>query len=132
MGIFDKKEEKAQDTTTKDVVAVKEAKVVTPKESHSPQRFEKIASIISPVVSEKAHVLSSVGKYVFRVTKKANKKTIKSEVEKEHKVTVMDVNIVNIPRKRRTVARDRGYQKSYKKAIVTVKKGQHIAALETA
>lgn len=125
MGIFDKKEEETKEAEA----AVKDAKVTDVKQE---DKKEEIILALVPVITEKAHNLASSGKYVFRVAKKSTKKGIAREVKKQHSVDVESVNIVNQPRKRRSVGRNRGYQQSYKKAIVTVKKGQHIAAFETA
>ncbi len=88
--------------------------------------------IIAPIVTEKSHSSAQKGKYTFKVARSTNKKIVAKLIADIYKVTVTDVNIVNIPRKRRTVKYDRGYQKAFKKAIVTVKKGDHIAAFDLA
>ncbi len=89
--------------------------------------------IEAPVISEKSHDLSSKhGKYVFRVAKAASKHAIKKAVEEIYKVHVEQVNVSTVPRKRRTIKYDRGFQKSYKKATVTLKAGEHITAFDLA
>jgi len=65
-------------------------------------------------------------KYIFKVVKKANKIEIKKVIEKKHKVDVIKVNIINIPKKPRRLRNVTGYKKGYKKAIVTIKHGQKI------
>jgi large subunit ribosomal protein L23 len=86
--------------------------------------------IKKPVISEKSVSQGGVNKYTFLVDKTANKKTVADAVSQLFKVKVEDVNIVNIPGKlkrfRRTVAR----RSDRKKAIVTVKKGEHINLFE--
>ena len=51
--------------------------------------------ILFPVVTEKSTNLSSENKIVFKVHYKANKKTVKKNVEKIFKVNVTKVNILN-------------------------------------
>ena len=82
--------------------------------------------IISPIVTEKSTNLSEQNKIVFKVNVNFNKKLIKKNVEKIFKVDVTKVNIVN-KRSRIKVNRGRKSKVSgYKKAIVTLKKGQNI------
>ena len=52
-------------------------------------------SIRSPIITEKATILSEQNKTVFKVHNKANKKTIKKNIEKIFKVNVIKVNIIN-------------------------------------
>ena len=83
-------------------------------------------SILSPVVTEKSTNLTEINKVVFKVNSLADKKTIKKSVEKIFKVNVIKVNIVN---KQRRVKLARGKKvkvRGYKKAIITLKKGQNI------
>ena len=82
--------------------------------------------IISPIVTEKSTNLSEQNKIVFKVPKKANKKNLKKNVEKIFKVNVTKINIIN-KRNRIKVTRGRKVKvKGYKKAIITLKKGQNI------
>ena len=82
--------------------------------------------ILSPLVTEKSTNLSEQNKIVFKVPSRANKKNLKSNIEKIFKVNVTKVNIIN--KKNRTkFTRGRTIKiKGYKKAIVTLKKGQSI------
>ena len=82
--------------------------------------------IISPVVTEKSTNLSDQSKIIFKVPKKANKFNLKKNIEKIFKVDVTKINIIN--KKARTkVSRGKKIKVSgYKKAIVTLKKGQSI------
>ena len=82
--------------------------------------------IISPVVTEKSTNLSGLNKIVFKVHKNANKKNIKSNIEKIFKVNVTKVNIIN-KQNRTKLTRGRKVKISgFKKAIITLKKGQSI------
>ena len=82
--------------------------------------------ILSPLVTEKSTNLSEQNKIVFKVPSKANKKNIKSNIEKIFKVNVTKVNIIN-KQNRIKLTRGRKVKVSgFKKAIITLKKGQSI------
>ena len=82
--------------------------------------------ILSPVVTEKSTNLSELNKIVFKVPDGANKKNLKKNIEKIFKVNVTKVNIVN-KKTRLKLTRGRKVKViGYKKAIITLKKGQNI------
>jgi len=82
--------------------------------------------IISPFVTEKSTNLSQHNKIVFKVPNNSNKKILKKNIEKIFKVNVIKVNIIN-KQSRSKISRGRKIKISgYKKAIVTLKKGQSI------
>ena len=82
--------------------------------------------IISPIVTEKSTNISEQNKIVFKVHYKANKINLKKNIEKIFKVNVTKINIIN---KRSKIKITRGRKvkvAGFKKAIVTLKKGQNI------
>ena len=82
--------------------------------------------IISPFVTEKSTNLSEQNKIVFKVPDRANKDNLKKNIEKIFKVNVIKINIIN-KRNRTTFTRGRKVKISgFKKAIITLKKGQSI------
>ena len=83
-------------------------------------------SIRNPIITEKATILSEYNKTVFKVHSGANKKTIKKNIEKLFKVTVVKVNIINTKRKKKIKQGKISIKPGYKKAIITLKKGQSI------
>ena len=83
-------------------------------------------TIVSPVITEKSTNLSSYNKVVFKVNRSADKKIIKKRIEKIFKVNVIKVNIINKRNKIKNVRGRRVKVKGYKKAIITLKKGQSI------
>ncbi len=89
-------------------------------------KIHYLDKIISPNVTEKSTSLSEFNKVVFKVNKNANKKSIKQNIEKIFKVKVVKVNTVNIREKVKMVRNKKAYKSGYKKAIVTLKKGQSI------
>ncbi len=85
--------------------------------------FDKI---LSPLVTEKSTNLSEQNKIVFRVPVDANKKNLKTNIEKIFKVNVTKINMIN-KKNRIKLTRGRKVKVSgFKKAIVTLKKGQSI------
>ena len=82
--------------------------------------------IISPLVTEKSTNLSEQNKIIFKVNSKANKKNLKQNIEKIFKVNVTKVNIINKKTRMKTTRGKKVRVKGYKKAIVTLKKGQNI------
>ena len=82
--------------------------------------------IISPLVTEKSTILSEQNKIVFKVPMNANKINLKKNIEKIFKVNVIKVNIIN-KQNREKLTRGRKIKVSgFKKAIITLKKGQSI------
>jgi len=83
-------------------------------------------TIISPNITEKATSLSELNKVVFKVHDGASKSTIKKNIEKIFKVNVVKINTINLKGKSKIVKNKKSYKSGYKKAIVTLKKGQSI------
>ena len=82
--------------------------------------------IISPLLTEKSTNLSELNKIVFKVPSKSNKNNLKKSIEKIFKVNVTKINIIN---KKNRIKLTRGKKvkvSGFKKAIVTLKKGQNI------
>ena len=89
-------------------------------------KIHYLDTIISPNVTEKSTSLSEFNKVVFKVSKNANKKLIKKNIEKIFKVNVVKINTINIREKIKMVRNKKAYKSGYKKAIITLKKGQSI------
>tara|TARA_B100000401_G_C52797190_1_gene716539 strand:- start:280 stop:576 length:297 start_codon:yes stop_codon:yes gene_type:complete len=83
-------------------------------------------NIISPIVTEKSTNMSEHNKIVFKVNKNFNKKLIKKNIEKIFKVDVTKINIVNKKAKIKSTRGKKVKVPGFKKAIVTLKKGQNI------
>tara|TARA_B110000467_G_C18143960_1_gene380382 strand:+ start:331 stop:624 length:294 start_codon:yes stop_codon:yes gene_type:complete len=82
--------------------------------------------ILSPLVTEKTTNLSEQNKIVFKVPNGANKKNLKTNIEKIFKVNITKINIIN-KQSRTKIAKGKKIKVSgYKKAIITLKKGQSI------
>ena len=83
-------------------------------------------TIISPVLTEKSTNLSEQNKIVFKVPYSANKKNLKKNLEKIFKVNVTKINIINKKTRDKTTRGKKVKMLGYKKAIITLKKGQNI------
>ena len=82
--------------------------------------------ILSPVITEKSTNLNALNKLTFKVSKDANKSSIKQSIEKLYKVEVIKVNTILSKSKIKVVRGKLGRKTGYKKAIVTLKEGQTI------
>jgi large subunit ribosomal protein L23 len=90
------------------------------------KKFHYLDTIISPNVTEKSTSLSDFNKVVFKVSVNANKKNIKKSIEKIFKVNVIRVNTINMKGKTKIIKNKKTFKTGYKKAIITLKKGQSI------
>ena len=82
--------------------------------------------ILSPLVTEKTTNLSDQNKVVFKVPLTANKKNLKNNIEKIFKVNVTKINIINKQNRTKLTRGKKVKVSGFKKAIVTLKKGQTI------
>jgi large subunit ribosomal protein L23 len=88
--------------------------------------------IVRPLMTEKSTKLKENDKYSFVVHNDANKIMVENAVKRIFNVTPLSVNILNIKGKKKRVRSKYGYTSDYKKAVVTVKKGEKIAIFEGA
>lgn len=92
---------------------------------------EKLSKVlIEPIITEAATAAMENNKYVFKIAADADKFQIRKAVEKIYKVTVEKVNTIKIPKKARTRGRVTGWKSAYRKALVTLKKGDKIDIFE--
>ena len=82
--------------------------------------------ILSPFVTEKSTNLSDQNKIIFKVPNKANKINLKKNIEKIFKVNVIKINIINKQPRKNIVKGKKVKLMGFKKAIITLKKGQNI------
>ena len=90
------------------------------------KKINFIDSIRQPIITEKATILSEQNKTVFKVHSGANKINIKKNIEKLFKVNVVKINIINTKTKKKMKQGRLSTKSGYKKAIITLKKGQSI------
>jgi large subunit ribosomal protein L23 len=82
--------------------------------------------IVSPVITEKATMLSEHNKVVFKVARTATKPQIKAAVEKLFDVKVKSVNTLVTEGKVKVFRGRLGQRSDVKKAIVTLEDGHSI------
>lgn len=119
--LFDKKQKKP---------AASERKEVAPATTavHLPQKPTRVAHkiLIKPIITEKATGLETFNKYTFEASRGANKIEIKKAVKELYNVEPIDVRIVVVKGKDVRYGRVSGRTKKWKKAIITLAKGQKI------
>jgi len=107
------------------------------KEEGSPKpvksNFSRIAGVnvlVRPLITEKATNLSASGKYVFVISRQANKISVARAIEAAYGVKPVAVNIMNMEGKRVSRGKVNGQRSDWRKAIVTLKPGQTIKIYE--
>jgi len=95
--------------------------------------FDIYKIIKEPHITEKAGILADQNKYVFKVYPRANKVEVKKAIEALYRVKVDKVHMVHSAPKKRRLGRHQGWRqglkKGFKKAIVSLKKGDKIELL---
>ena len=98
------------------------------KLNNNQERLLKI--ILAPHISEKAtYIGEKNNQTIFRVLSDATKKEIKDAIEllwKEQKIEVKNVQTINVKGKRKRVGRFIGRRNDWKKAIISIEKGQEL------
>jgi large subunit ribosomal protein L23 len=87
--------------------------------------------IIRPLITEKNTNLMMFNKYSFEVARESTKPQIKRAIERIFKVSVVNVRTLNVRGKKRRRGREFGYQRDWKKAIVTLVEGDRIDLFES-
>ena len=90
------------------------------------KKISYLDSIIQPIITEKATGLSEQNKVLFKVRNDASKTSIKKNIEKIFKVNVTKINIINKQNRTKITRGKKVKVSGYKKAIITLKKGQSI------
>ncbi|MFN0145566.1 MAG: 50S ribosomal protein L23 [Dehalococcoidia bacterium] len=88
------------------------------------------AVLLRPLVTEKTTVLTALDKYVFEVDIRANKNQIKEAVQIAFNVRVAEVNTLVMKGKPKRFGRKTTLRPDWKKAIVTLVKGDKIEMFE--
>ncbi|HEV7157647.1 MAG TPA: 50S ribosomal protein L23 [Caulobacteraceae bacterium] len=83
-------------------------------------------TILAPVITEKATLLSDHNKVVFKVAIDATKEDVAAAVEELFKVKVVKVNTLIQKGKTKRFRGHKGRRSDIKKAIVTLEEGQSI------
>ncbi len=82
--------------------------------------------IIRPIITEHSYDVMEDNVYTFEVAKDANKIEIKNAIQQIFDVTVVKVNVMNVKPKPKRVRYQKGYTRTWKKAMVTLAEGDSI------
>ncbi len=97
---------------------VKAVRKAASKLSYLPESLTKV--LVNPHITEKSTDLAEKNKYIFKVSRQANKTEIKRAIEGLYGVRVQKVNVINIPAKKRRLGGIEGFRQGYRKAIVSL------------
>ena len=86
--------------------------------------------LVRPLITEKATNLGAQDKYVFVVSRAANKIEVAKAVQAAYGVKPLRVNLVNVMGKKVSRGKVRGQRSDWRKAIVTLAKGETIKIYE--
>jgi large subunit ribosomal protein L23 len=86
--------------------------------------------LVEPVLSEKTNTMREAGKYVFKVDPRATKLDIKEAVRRLFKVNPVSCQVMMVAGKPKRLRYRKGTTPTWKKAIVTLTKGEKIALFE--
>lgn len=126
------KKKSTAETSMKDLYSDEGTKkVAKSKKLKSESRYDgAFRVLIKPLVTEKATELGAKNKYVFVIASKANKIEVAKAINVVYGVKPVSVNIVSMKGKVVTRGRIKGQRKDWKKAIVSLKKGDSIKIYE--
>ena len=85
-------------------------------------------TVIKPIITEKSYAHAADGKFVFKVSIRATKGSIKNEIKRIYGVDVVKVSTTILPGKSSRIGRSRNFSEpaKWKKAVVVLKEGQSI------
>lgn len=124
----DKKEEKSM----KDLYAAPSATPTT-KDGKAKEVAKSLSAyrvLVKPMITEKAAQLGAQNKYIFMVSIDANKIEVAKAITSVYGVKVEKINLIRQQGKVVTRGRIKGKRKDFKKAVVTLAKGNTISVYE--
>lgn len=124
--------EEAKELSMKDLYAEEKVKKASKsKKATAASRYDgAFRVLVKPLVTEKATELSAHNKYAFVISSEANKIEVAKAIQVVYGVKAVAVNIISMKGKVVTRGRIKGKRKDWKKAIVTLKKGETIKIYE--
>jgi len=125
MAIFSNKNEEEEKKDSAEKTESSDVKASGFSDSkHSRELANRV--LVRPIITEKSHDLMTLNKYAFIVTKGSNKHHVKKAIEDLYGVGVENVRVLNFDPKKRNFGRIVGWKSGYRKAIVSLKKGDKI------
>ena len=86
--------------------------------------------LVKPLITEKASDIGVMNKYIFEVSRDANKIEVAKAIKEVYGIKPTSVNILKVKGKKVRSGRIMGKKKDWKKAIVTLGKGETIKVYE--
>lgn len=127
LNLFDKWKKRKEPTRRDDA----EVQVAQDVETAAPSIPAPTSLVIKSFhISEKASRLMGFNQYTFLVDMRATKSQVRDAIQRSYQVHVTNVQMVTLPAKKRTFGRRRGMISAKKKAIVSLKTGEAIAAAQ--
>jgi len=120
-----KKDEKG---SMKDLYVKKEAS--SKKEEKVNVKGNAYKILVKPLITEKASIMAAENKYFFSVSRNANKLEVAQAIEEVYGVKPTSVNTVNYSGKKVRSGKITGKRSDWKKAIITLPKGNTINVYE--
>lgn len=139
MALFGKKTNKAEpiekpeSKSMKDLYGEAEAGTAKPAAKGGEKKLiigDAYKIIMKPLITEKVSGLGALNKYVFAVAKSANKIEVAKAIKEIYGLKPVGVNVIRMSGKKARYGRINGRRKDWKKAIVTLSKGQTIKIYE--
>ena len=120
------------DQTNLEVISQKKNKIKTVQKQEKTYLEEKQAGkiLIKPLITEKATNLGQINKYAFMVSRQATRNDIKRAIEEVYHFSPIKINTLNYKGTQIRYRRQVGRTKKWKKAIVTLAKGDRIELYE--
>ena len=126
MGIFSSKN-KIQKTSEEKPREIKKVQSSVPVSFTTTSKSHHASGILlSPHITEKSTRLAEIHTYAFKVSLSAQKSHIRKAVEGLYGVHVSDITVLNVRGKHVKVGKHEGKSADWRKAMVTIKKGETI------
>ncbi len=86
--------------------------------------------LVRPIITEKSLALTAQRQYTFEVDRRANVLQVAEAAAAQYKVTVESVRTITVRGEERRTRKGTGHTRGWKKAIITLKKGDKIPGFE--
>lgn len=126
MGFFSKKTAPAKAAAEKSDKKAATPATAPAAAAHEVKLGDSHRILVRPLMTEKGTALAKLNQYAFVVAPKANKLSIRQAVSDVYGVTVNEVRVINVRGKAIRTRSGYGARKDWRKAIVTLKKGDSI------
>jgi len=143
MGIFTAKKTNDSENNEKEVIDLNKEKKVKEEKSMKDLYSEGVEKsskgskssvayrvLVKPLITEKAANLGSLNQYAFIVSNSANKIEVAKAIFEVYGVRPEKVNIIKVKGKVINRGKISGKRKDFKKALVSLKKGESISIYE--